>query len=367
MNSSGSISTVDDAPSHQRQVVAHWWAMTITPSEQRHPRQLYRADGSLNVGRFRAPLEDVRWRLSGAQALLRTKRWVYFSITTDAHFVSGAVVDVGYAAHKFVYVVPTADGSAWSHHGVDMLHALRPAVQIEGSSVEGRACWRRSDAVVEIQAVRDGWRLRLDVTLDDRRLHGEVALTRSADRESVALVHSWPDGPAAYTHKEAGLDAAVALRCGEETLGVSGVGVLDWTSGVMPRKTRWRWASAAWRAGDERYGLNLSDLIYLDDQGRGRENALWIGDRVFELPSVRYEVPERPDVDPWWIRSEGSDAVALRFTPRGARREDLNLGVVQSSFCQPYGLFEGHVTTTEGQRCALQDVFGVVEDHRSLW
>ena len=201
-----------------------------------------------------------------------------------------------------------------------------------------------------------------------RRLHGDICVARPAGSQSLALAHPLGRAQPAYTHKEAGLPAQVDLWLGDEIIAGPALASLDWTVGWMARDTRWKWASTAWLTRDgRRAGLNLSAEVYEDVTGAGRENALWLDGQVWPLSGVRFELPARPDEERWRIFSPGDDTVELRFQPQGARREALHLGLIVSSFVQPYGRFSGYVHPPGGPRLELDGAVGVVEDHHSRW
>ena len=120
------------------------------------------------------------------------------------------------------------------------------------------------------------------------------------------------------------------------------------------------WSGGRLRATPHRVGLNLSAEVY-DKDGASQENAFWLDGQLYVLGPVRFELPERSRlaISPWMLRG---DEVDLRFTPLGARQDEMRLPMLSSRFVQPYGRFEGLV-----RGVAIRDVFGVVEDHDSLW
>lgn len=56
------------------------------------------------------------------------------------------------------------------------------------------------------------------------------------------------------------------------------------------------------------------------------------------------------------------------FTPLQERMERLNLLVIRGELKQFYGRFQGRVVDADGDAAfAIDDLFGVVEDHASRW
>jgi hypothetical protein len=75
--------------------------------------------------------------------------------------------------------------------------------------------------------------------------------------------------------------------------------------------------------------------------------------------------PDRP-LDLWRVRS-ADGSVDLTFRPEGQRAQDIDLKLIASRYVQPFGAFEGHVTSATGERIAVRDLPGVVEDHEARW
>ena len=359
------------------------------------PSALVDAAGKIAFGRYAHPIDNPQIAALGRVARLRTKRWHYTSVTLPDHFLAIALADLGFAAHAFVYLVPKpfdADDRrpAVEHASLSLTQSLRPVLRMAESSVQGETRWRRRGERVTTTwhadvTQRDAgdrqsgradvgeWRINLDWPLGKQRLTGEVVVRRPPGTQCFALAHPVTPEQPAYTHKDAGLPARVDLTLtgkGSPTERIvdEGVAAVDWTLGWMRRETTWKWASAAWRTAEGKIaGLNLSADVYEDDDGHGRENALWLDGRVFPLRGVRFQVPVDATSAPWRIRSIAGDEVNLTFTPRGAREERLNIQVVVSQFVQPYGTFSGHVRLADGRKMRVNNVFGVVEDHVSRW
>jgi hypothetical protein len=168
----------------------------------------------------------------------------------------------------------------------------------------------------------------------------------------------------AYTYKVAGLRARGDLRLGVERIDLIGaLACADWTRSLAQRETKWRWASLAHELPDgRRFGLNLSASVYDDANGVSQENAFFLDGEPTVLGAAVFDVPRQPGVEDWTIRSRDDDSIDLRFTPLGARTQEIDLRVIRSDYVQPYGLFRGRVAGH-----AIDGAFGVVEDHLAVW
>lgn len=314
-------------------------------------------DGTTLYGRYQGAIRtpDLELRLSKR---IRLKEWHYTSLTTDRHFVSLAVAQLRYAGHVFAYFVDRERPEQMQRF--DAVLPLGLGVRFAPSSVEGATRFRRGRTRIELE-YDDGWSARLFVPLGEAILRGRIHF--QAD-ETLALLHQLPGDRPAYTHKGAGLRATGLLHLGGQRINADGgLVVLDWTRTLATRRTRWKWASFAWRRDDgATFGLNLSSDVYDDASGASRENVLWINGRMHLLGGVRFDLPRNPGCEDWTIRSVHGDEVDLRFEPQGAHHQELDFGLVRDDFVQPYGIFRGRVAGK-----SIDGAFGVVEDHDAIW
>jgi hypothetical protein len=328
------------------------------------PPDTARVGSAYAYGRYRQPIPDPNLAVPGLWGRFRLKEWEYLSLTTDRFFVGFALVQLGYLANAFCYLVDRREPA--KKHEYEAFSPLGLALRFAPSSVSGESRWERGRDRVVVHHDR-GWEAEIDLPLGEHRLRGSFG---AEPRESLALLFELPGRRPAYTHKAAALPARGLLTWGSERLEADGgLASLDWTRSHALRETRWKWAAFSGRARDGRsVGLNLSAEVYDDPQGDSRENALWVDGRVYPLGGVRFELPPEPARDPWRICSRSTDEVDLEFRPAGARAQRLNLLLLQSEFVEPYGTFWGRIQCRETQTPVEVDgVFGVVENHRSVW
>lgn len=311
-----------------------------------------------NFGRYAGPIAapDLRVRLGQR---FRLKEWCYAAVSSERLFVAVGLVQLGYVANAFAYVVDRQRPSRALEY--EAMSLLGRGLDFSPSSTEGATEWRHRGAEICVRFER-GWNVRLNVPLDNgHTLRGGFRMEPA--ESSLALLHDLGGGRPAYTHKSAGLRATGSLQLGDEAIDLGEAnGLMDWTRSLAARETRWKWASFAGTSGERRVGLNLSAEVYDDAAGNSRENAIFVDGEVQALGGVAFEIGREPGVDDWRIRSRKGDEVSLDFRPLGARAQHLDLHVVRSHFVQPYGLFRGRVGDIE-----IDDVFGIVEDHQSVW
>ncbi len=145
-----------------------------------------------------------------------------------------------------------------------------------------------------------------------------------------------------------------------------GFGGYDYTKGLLPRNTYWRWAFATGRLADGSViGLNLvENFSGLGD--RVRENAVWIDGRPTPVDArARFEF-DRDDVMKPWTVTTVDGSVRLRFDPLAAHDERIDLKVLRSLFIQPMGHFSGEIDV-DGRTYVIDRLPGVVEDQDIVW
>ena len=320
------------------------------------PRAIH--DGTVtHAGRFLGAIAQPN--LSGPLTPWCLKQWSYVSVTTDTHFLAFALVQLGYVANLFCYLVDRRSRAMWQ---VEAMAPLGIGLTIADSSVDGATVWRRGSQELRLDAIARGWRATFALTIQGKSLQGTAEIERG---EGLAVVH--PVGPRrwAYTHKEAAMLADLDLKWDGQPLPKRGLAALDWTRAAYPRHTLWNWASFSTRLRDgRRLGLNLSAHVLDNADGVSQENALWVDGRLHLLGAATFSLPASPAAEVWHLRG---DDVNLAFTPLGARQQDVNLGVVRSRFVQPFGHFAGHLRLPDGDEVALAPSFGVVEDHLAVW
>ncbi|ELR14447.1 uncharacterized protein ACA1_381750 [Acanthamoeba castellanii str. Neff] len=316
-------------------------------------------------GRYKQalPLPDVAapsWRL---------KQWHYHSINNGRWFVGMAIVNLGYLANAWVYLMDKQSRSTSCEYRA--LVPLSFGLSFADSSVEGTTSWKNRGNRMVIQADQGGYAVELHVTINGTVFDGRCTIAKPD--ESLALLYPL-EGPtrrrAAYTHKAAGMPVEGSFRWGDEELRFTkadSFATMDWTRSHATRETTWKWASFA---GDVSVGLNLSAEVY-----EAKENAFWLNGKVHLVGPVQFTLPARQRLtqDKWTLRSHNG-ALQLQFTPHAAREEHVHVGVIASEFSQVGGTFSGtiDVAALEGGSSpsnvvTIEDVLGVVETHYALW
>ncbi|CAK4664786.1 unnamed protein product [Aphanomyces euteiches] len=336
-------------------------------------------------GRWKSAIKDIRFHYEGESlwhhvpARFQTKRWHYTSVNTPHHFIAIALMSMQYLGPVFVYVVDKTTLEKWE---TGVMSPLAWGVSFSASSVDPNSCSSYTGYNLSLCYQDDSWHMKLD-SIPLTSEHSKETLPFSFDlkmasREALILSFPLANNPLrpAYVHKGAGYPVSGEFTLGTKRVVVDvGLGAIDWTKSIALHRTEWYWASSNFYSPDGKaVGINLSRRVY-DVNGASQENAIWIDGTVCVLGEVKFNIPEKnPNEAKWTIESRQAtdkDALYLEFVPAGSRAENVNiLNVLTTEFVQPYGHFSGHVKcTAEGKTYDInvQDAFGVVEDHVSLW
>lgn len=319
------------------------------------PLQIHQ-EGVPQLGQFVGAIAQPDVEVTGGK--WRLKRWVYLSLLTETEFLALAIVQLGYAANLFAYVVDLQTGQM---RQTESLAPLGLGLQMAPGPLAGQSVWQRGQNRVAVTGNSSGWTLDVDLSLEGQNLKGQAQVTMG---QPLSLVHRLAPNRLAYTLKDAGLPATLDLRLDGRQLGQTGLACIDWTRSAARRTTKWNWASLATRLADgRRLGLNASAHVYENAQGVGQENAIWLDGELHALGNLQFTLPNQPLQQKWRLDGEG---VQLEFTPQCARQQDVNLGLIRSRFIQPFGHFDGTVQVGQ-ERLDVRHAFGVVEDHLALW
>lgn len=287
--------------------------------------------------------------------LARAKRWVWAGVATDEVFVALAVVRTGYVANAFVLV--TQRGTDQLAFEATWLAPPWAARVSEDPQRAGRMASFRSGAAAIELVRRDGV-----LALDLRAPGLSMDVTFDVGAAPPALAVAAPLGGGALDTTEKRLlipvDGRLELR-GRTIRLAGGLGGYDYTAGLLPRHTRWRWAFGLGRdTTGALFGMNLTsgfvgaaECAAFDARGPAR----------LDEPEIVFA--ENDPRRPWTVRGPDVD---LRFTLAGLHAQRTRLGLVRSDFIQALGTFDGSVRIG-AREVRVAGFPGVVEHQDVLW
>ena len=334
--------------------------------------------GSAHVGVFNTPfarvnMEDavLRWgglRMPGSYTRMRLKEWQHFCLLLPELMLGFAVVDAKFLRTSWIHVVDRRRGTHFEHA------RKGPILDVQLASAlwdERTACHAR-DYDIEVHNHLDGGehgiRIHVNGAPGKPDVQAELRCVHDLDAiQPLVVVLPVGGGQGMYSHKvPLPLEGSVFVGGEEHVADPAGsLAILDIHKAYYPHRTFWNWATFAGHLADGRpVGLNLTRNVNEDD-GRFNENAVWLDGRLHHLGPARFEFDDRDLLAPWRLRTTDG-AADLTFDPRGERAEDINLGLVRSSFHQPYGTFSGALQLP-GETVQIDDLWGVCEDHHASW
>lgn len=307
-------------------------------------------------GAYAGPLPAVHFANLGLRdRVARRKRWVYVALATEEAWFSAAIVRTGYAATAFAF--------AYDLRGQRMMLdrtvlGPSPVARVSDDFHAPGEIARFAMGKTTLALTRRGPTLELHVRMRDLEI--DAAVEEASGPPAVTAIASLGKGLVNGTEKRALLSMRGRARCGNrEVILDGGTAGYDYTHGLLPRHTQWRWAFALGKArSGEPFGLNLVQGFVGE-----AECAAFFGGEVVPLAEPRFELDVAQPMRQWRLAGDGID---LAFEPGGVHAQHTNLGVVRSRFIQPVGLFTGTV------RVGSRDVYveglpGVVEDQDVLW
>ncbi|QGZ38689.1 uncharacterized protein DUF2804 [Pseudoduganella flava] len=327
-------------------------AHTILPPA---PACIVGPDGMPALGRHAGTLRGCDWhRLAPPYARgalwrrLHHKRWHYAALASDQMFCAVAIVDVGWMTTCFAYAFDRADGDMMANFSQDGLPGRFSATLAEDGA--GTSTFGRAGVYIDLGpqglSLRSPW-LEVDASF--------------AAPTAPALVASGvvAGGGVHATQKTGGLALTGEVRTWRNEYSLDGgTASIDYSNGLLPRETAWRWASGH----DLDVGFNVQAGYF-----GANENALWLDGAVHPLAPARFVYDAKDPLEPWRIFTE-DDCLDLVFTPVAARREQRNLRIAASRYVQPLGTFTGWVRSApDAPRRIVTQLAGVTEQHFARW
>lgn len=312
--------------------------------------------GEPAFGSYAGPLPRIDLPALGLRdRFARRKRWLYLALASDDVWISLAVVRTGYLATAFGFAYDLAKRTMLVDRTV-----LGPtmAARVADGPHENGALARFSLGRSSIVLARGGSRIDVRARLGD--LEVEAAVDESAAPPSVSAIAPLGGGLVNATEKRALARVSGHARAAGRTFDLSrATAGWDYTHGLLPRHTRWRWAFALGRTTD---GAPIAFNVVEGFVGEA-ECAAFFDGGVIPIAEPRFEMDvERPSL-PWTLRGDGID---LSFSPGAVHAQHTKLVVIRSRFVQPVGTFSGALRV-DGRDVRVEGLPGVVEDQDVLW
>jgi len=136
-------------------------------------------------------------------------------------------------------------------------------------------------------------------------------------------------------------------------------GFLQDFKGFYPYRMKNTWCTGFGFDGlGRRYGFSVAEN-QTKDSFRNNENAFWVDGVLHPLPPVRITQPNGLESD--WIIQDLEGMVDLTFTPKENANFTFDYLVTRSDYRSPLGVFNGMVSTAEGDKISFRNLWGYSE------
>lgn len=294
----------------------------------------------------------------------RLKQWHFLSLNDEKFFFTWAFVNFRYLSSVFGYLYDKENKKILLDYSWRMLGSGGVTFFPQQRGELLGQIWKRGESSA-------WWHTSGDEAFFQVYLPKKIHLAwRGAFTPApVNLLADYDERHRAFTSKHVGLEVSGSFHLpGRDVQTFQGLpSSSDWTYGYFPREVKWQWASMTQKLENKMFGFNFSRFIYESQKGETWESFLSWGEEVFLLPFVTMDFSKKPFV----IVAKSNDPeektfVELTFTPHYLRQENVQLVIVKTAFEQSLGCFSGRVVL-KGREIPLNNLFGLMEEHESLW
>ena len=318
------------------------------------------ADADLKLGPLASPRAVRQQRL---------KEWQHYWIGNEKFFFGLAVVNAKLLKLSFAYFYDRESGTFFERVSKGPMKVIR----IPGTLFDDHGHYYDAGHNVFIRNHLDAQyhevRFKTLETAKTPEMALELDLKQDlTERQPLVVILPIGDNRGMYSHK-AVLPANGVIRVGDREIAFDDSDtrcIIDIHKAHYPYRTWWRWATFwGWSDDGREVGINLTRNVCLEPE-RLNECAFWLEGKLHRLGPA--EISHKPDafLEPWNIGTTDK-AARLTFHPEGERSENINLGLIQSAFHQPYGTFNGEVDLPTGETVRVDKAWGVAEDHECRW
>jgi hypothetical protein len=136
-------------------------------------------------------------------------------------------------------------------------------------------------------------------------------------------------------------------------------GLVSDYKGFFPYRMNNTWCTAfGLDSQNRRYGFSIVEN-QAKENFRNNENALWLEGTLTPLPPVRITMPEGPESD--WVIQDLEGMVDLTFSPKEHARYAFDFIVSRSEYNAPFGVYNGMVLTSGGEKIGVRNLWGFGE------
>ena len=338
-----------------------------------------------NFGRFRRPIGDMNLHsLTKPQELFQKKEFVWTAIGNREWFIGSAILQFNYNSALIVYAYDIVNSiSHFKQVEIPLFtfigaHFAKDS-QNKSSAIAGCAYWSSLGTTAsKCGVMRNGLPIHiisLKGTFHDG-LSYDIYYELEMSDEVMGMVY--PIGPnrASVVTKAGGVRVTNArIQFGQlPPIPFNyGLGLMDYTRGLLRRTTLWHWLACTWYSKDHmhRYGLQLSEGTYDNPQNISLENSLWADGITYPIREAISFIPLNTNVAPQHTTWEvSSPSIQLTFIPNNLILGTFHYYIVDGDLYHIWGLYSGYITQVINgtkYRVLLNNIPGTLEDHYAVW
>jgi len=134
--------------------------------------------------------------------------------------------------------------------------------------------------------------------------------------------------------------------------------ILDDHKGFYPNPMVYDWCTGAKNESEKFIAFNLTDNQSINAE-KFNENCLWINDKIYLLPTVKFSRPQ--GVLKTWKINDKEGFIDIKFSPNVDNNFLLNVLIIKSDYYGPFGYFKGFIKTPEGEKIIIDNFYGMGE------
>ncbi|MHA1682660.1 MAG: DUF2804 domain-containing protein [Promethearchaeota archaeon] len=356
------------------QVTKIAFEVNITQQEITKKSALFNSDGTLKTSGWARHLlleydrEKIRARAT------RIKEWDMYGIMNPEFGISLIVSDVGYFG---MTTVDFRDFKKKRGHGeIGLKMCTKGSLNLPPSADSGDIFFSKGKKWTKFERSPSERKLSFDFpkySFDGHRgISGEITLVQEPSDDTMVNVVPFKD-PKHFVYVQKVLCMPVKegfINLGSKTLEFNrekndSWGVLDWSRGVFPYRTRWWWSYGAGIINGKRFGFNF-------DYGFGTEsskNMLFYDGRGYHLDDVTFSW-DKNDLNRPWEFTSNDGRVDLQMEPVFISKLGLSMLVLSTKGINAFGFFTGKVILDDGTKITIErkdKLFGSAEHFRHKW
>lgn len=339
------------------------------------PENMVERDGTIHFGTFRTPFRNVNIldvplyassrKVPAFWKNFRLKEWQHYGIITPTHYFGMVIFDAKFMGVSFFYAYDR-NGNKRFEHGAQLPgRASRVAAQMYDGSCEFK---KKGYRLYFENRLKEGYH-RIIIDIEGKKnlpaVKGEIKILEDLNAiEPLVQVSPITSLRPFYTHKVAA-PAEGEIILGTDKISINrewDIALIDEQKTYYPYSSFWKWSTAA---GYNEYGellaFNLCQNMIADDEDFN-ENCMWVDGKIYCLKAARFKFEKDNVLRPWEVRTTDG-TLDLLFTPSGQRAEKISVGLIESDFHQPFGMYNGRFKDEQNRIYPVTNFFGLAEHH----